>query len=569
MSLGRKVLRGSLLSYGSFIASKALLFLSTLVLARVLAPRDFGLVGYALVAISLLDVMKDLGVTAALVYRRDISDADAGDAFTLTVGAGVFFFALCWIGGPLVAAFFHDARVTALTRALGLSFVLYGLGGVHAALLQKRMSFGRGVLPDLAQGATKGAVSVGLALYGLGYWSLVWGQLLGIGAATVTTWLLLPWRPRLGLRLSSARLLLGYGLHITVINALGIAIYNGDYAIVGRTLGSAALGLYTLAYSIPQMLTLSLAIALSRVIFPAYATLRDDRAGLRRGYLAVLRWSALALVPVGIGLCAAAPFLVHTLYKPAWWSAIPALQALAVYATVYAVGWNDGDIYKATGRPDIQWKLGLAHIVVLLPALLLGARLGGFVGVALAQVAVAVPYSLARFWLIRRVLGVDARTIVLALRPTALAGAGLLVVVLAVPALVGPATPPVVTLALQGLLGGLCYALAILALDREVRGRVMALATRRTHAASGTDVPAGSVNCPLRTPVTHWDRRSPCGTPPQARGVPDPDGRPAHRAAGTAAVPVDTPGTDLSRALDVPDLPATPDLPSPYVRLLP
>ncbi len=507
MSLGRTVLRGSLLSYGSFIASKALLFLSTLVLARVLAPRDFGLVGYALVAISLLDVMKDLGVTAALIYRRDLTDADAGDAFTLTVGAGIFFFALCWVLGPLAAAFFHDPRVTLLTRVLGLSFVLYGLGGVHAALLQKRMSFGRGVLPDLAQGATKGAVSVGLALHGLGYWSLVWGQLLGIGAATVVTWLLLPWRPRLGLRLSSARVLLGYGLQITAINVLGVAIYNGDYAIVGRALGSAALGLYTLAYSIPQMLTISLAVALSRVIFPAYAALQDDRAGLRRGYLAVLRWSALALVPVGVGLCVAAPYLVHTLYKPAWWSAIPALQALAVYATVYAVGWNDGDIYKATGRPDIQWKLGLIHILVLLPALLAGARLGGFVGVALAQVAVAVPYSLARFWLIRRILGVDVRTIVLTLRPTALASAALLVVVLAVAALAGPVTPPIVTLALQGLLGGLCYAIAILALDQEARGRGAALLARRagvaTQAVRPDPPPTSTVPAVPATPAHH------------------------------------------------------------------
>jgi len=255
------------------------------------------------------------------------------------------------------------------------------------------------------------------------------------------------------------------------------------------------------------MLTISLAVALSRVIFPAYAALQDDRAGLRRGYLAVLRWSALALVPVGVGLCVAAPVLVHTLYKPAWWSAIPALQALAVYATVYAVGWNDGDIYKATGRPDIQWKLGLIHILVLLPALLAGARLGGFVGVALAQVAVAVPYSLARFWLIRRILGVDVRTIVLTLRPTALASAALLVVVLAVAALAGPVTPPIVTLALQGLLGGLCYAIAILALDQEARGRGAALLARRagvaTQAVRPDPPPTSTVPAVPATPVHH------------------------------------------------------------------
>jgi len=470
--LGKGLLRGSLLSYGSFILSKALLYLSTLLLARLLAPRDFGLVGYALLAISLLDVMKDLGVTSALIYRQDMGDDEAGDAFTLNVASGLAFCVLCWFLGPLAAAFFHDPRVTTLTRVLGLSFILYGLGGVHGALLQKRLRFGRGFLPDLVQGAVKGGVSVGLALHGVGYWSLVWGHLAGVAATTVANGLLLPWRPRFGLRRVATRRLLGYGLQITLISLLGVIIYNGDYLIVGRVLGSASLGLYTLAYSIPQMLTLSLSIALSRVFFPAYAAIQSDRPGLQRGYLAVLRYSALVLVPLGLGLCVAAPAFVHALYRPVWWAAVPALQALALYATIYAVGWNAGDIYKATGRPDLQWKLDIAHLTVLLPTLLVGALHGGFVGVALAQVAVAIPYSVARFWLIRRILNLDATAIVDALRVAALAGLALLGASALVALIAGDRMAPLATLALQGAIGSVTYGGAVLGLDPRIRRRL-------------------------------------------------------------------------------------------------
>ena len=500
MSLGKGLLRGSALSYGSFILSKALLYVSTLVLARLLVPRDFGLVGYALLSISLLDVMKDLGVTAALIYRQDMGDEEADVAFTLNVVSGLAFCALCWALGPLAAAFFHDPRVTDLTRVLGLSFVLYGLGGVHSALLQKHLRFGRGFLPDLAQGAVKGVVSVWLAVHGLGYWSLVWGHLAGAAATTAANWLLLPWRPRPRLRRDATRRLLGYGLQTTLVNLLGVAIYNGDYLIVGRVLGSEQLGLYTLAYSIPQMLTLSLSIALSRVLFPAYAAIQGDRAGLRQGYLTVLRYSTLVLVPLGLGLCVAAPAFVHALYRPAWWDAVPALQALALYATVYAIGWNAGDIYKATGRPDLQWKLAVAHLAVLLPALLAGALLGGFVGVALAQLAVAIPYSLVRFWLTARVLGLEPATIVGALRVACAAGLALLAACALVTLVAGDRATPLASLFLQGVVGSVAYGGAVLFLDEELRRQLrtgaMGLARRGDSdtrvAAAARTAPVGS-----------------------------------------------------------------------------
>jgi len=534
-SMGKGLLRGSMLSYGSFIISKGLVYLSTLALARLLAPRDFGLVGYALLSISLLDVMKDLGVTTALTYRQDVGDDEAGDAFTLNVASGLAFCVLCWLLGPLAAAFFHDPRVTTLTRALGLSFILYGLGGVHGALLQKRLRFGRGFLPDLVQGAVKGAVSIGLALHGLGYWSLVWGHLAGVAAMTGANWLLLPWRPRLGLHRASTRRLLGYGLQITLISVLGVIIYNGDYLIVGRVLGSAALGLYTLAYSIPQMLTLSLSIALSRVFFPAYAAIQGDRAGLRQGYLTVLRYSALVLAPLGLGLYVAAPAFVHALYRPAWWATVPALQALALYATIYAVGWNAGDIYKATGRPDIQWKLDIVHLAVLLPALLVGALHGGFVGVALAQVAVAIPYSVARFWLIRRILDLDMATIVGALRVAALAGLALLGSSALASLVAGGRAAPLMTLALQGVAGSLAYGGVALGLDPRLRRRFWrAAGVRAGYREDGVLNPPAE-GAPIPSPVfpSAFDRPRPydAGTPHAAgdgRGVGLPAGRRQH-----------------------------------------
>ncbi len=479
MGLGGQILRGGILSYGSFLASRALVFLSTLVLARLLAPNDFGLVGLALLIVSFLDVAKNLGVTSALIFRQDIADEDADEVFVLNLLSGLAFFGLCWVLSPLAATFFHDGRVTALTRALGFSFVLSGLGGVHLAILQRQMSFLRRLMPDLLQSLFKGVVSIGLALAGVGYWSLVWGQLAGIAVSTLAAWALWPWIPALTLRWKSARGLLAYGLHITAIDLLGVTVGNIDYVIVGRMLGKTPLGLYTMAYTIPQMLTLSLSIALSRVLFPAYARVQGDPEKLRQGYLSVLRYSALALVPVGLGIYAVAPAFVHTLYTPKWWPAVPALQALAIYATIFAVGWNAGDIWKATGRPDIVWKLAIAQALVLAPALLLAAHLNGFVGVAMMQIAVVVPYSLVRFWLTRRAIGLRFGAIAAVLRVPLIAGLAMLAVCLWLGWAGGARLAPPVLLAAQVALGGLVYALVVQAIDPEIRRQVGARLGRR------------------------------------------------------------------------------------------
>ena len=358
IGLGRKIMRGTALSYGAFLAAKVIALLSTLILVHVLAPRDFGLVGYALVVLGLLDVVKDLGITTALIYRQDIPDEEAGEAFVLAVVMGLVLFGACWLLAPIAADFFHDPRAVLVTRVLGLTLVLDALGGVHAALLQKHLRFGRLVIPDLVLGLTKGSVAVLTALQGAGYWSLVWGQLAGTALWTLSNWRLYRWWPRLRLQWASARRLLGYGLHILLVDLLGAVILTVDNLIVGRLLGARALGLYAVAFTIPQLVTISLAVAVSTAVFPAFAMLQRDRGTLERHYLAVQHYTALVLVPVGLGLCAVAPALVHSLFRRTWWPMIPVMQLLAIFATVQALAWSAGTTFKAVGRPDILWKLG-------------------------------------------------------------------------------------------------------------------------------------------------------------------------------------------------------------------
>jgi PST family polysaccharide transporter len=266
----------------------------------------------------------------------------------------------------------------------------------------------------------KGLCSVALAVAGWGVWSLVWGQLIGAAAATIGLWLVMPWRPGLRASWRTVRAMLGYGSQIVSVNMLAAVVHHADLVIVGRLLGSAALGLYTLAYRTPEFFITTVIWVVGKVTFPVYSTLREDSPALRSAFVATLRYSSLVTLPAGFGLAALAGLFVSTFYGEQWAPATMTLQALAVAAAVRALGSHAGDIYKATGRPGILTKLGLLRAAVLIPAMLWAAR-HGILGVALAQLLVTAASTLLNLYVAGRVLSLSAWTLLRQFRTAVIA----------------------------------------------------------------------------------------------------------------------------------------------------
>lgn len=466
------IFRGGVLSYGSLLTGKVLTFASTLVLARVLDPADFGLVGYALLMLGFLTVLKSGGMGRAIIYRQDLTDDEAGEVFVISMAFALVFTCVAWLLAPAVATFFAQPQMTLVARVLSLSFIINALGETHESQLKKRMQFGRAFTPAIVFSIVRGLVSVALAIAGFGYWSLVWGQLCGDAAYTLSCWGLFRWLPRLRLRRATAATLLRYGLHVVLLELIALAVINADEVIVGKQLGSTALGLYSVAYTLAQICTISLASAVSVAVFPAFAVAQYDHAALRAGYLDVLRYTALVLAPVGAGLLVTAPAFVHAFFTSSWWPMIPVIQALAVYGAIFAIGWSAGDVWLARGRPDIQWKLDSGQLVMLVPALLLGAKVDGITGVAVAQVVAIVPYSAARFWLIHRTLGVSFREIGSRLRVPLVAACALVTACVAV-SVAASGLPSGATLVFQIVIGAIVYGGAVLWFDAALRSQAL------------------------------------------------------------------------------------------------
>lgn len=409
----------------SFLLGRVLVVVSTVALARLLTPRDFGLVGLALVFILYADVITDLGVAQALIYlpsRR--SQDDAAVVVTLSV-SGVFCLAAL-VAAPQVAQFFGRPEVTAMFRVLAVSLVLRAAGQVPDALLRKNLRFRERTIGELWRAFGQGVISIGLALAGAGPWAIVVGYVAGSALWSAVLWWLVGRWPRLDfwrLRIDDLPPLLGYGLPAAATALVLTLVFNIDYLIVGRLLGAQALGYYTVGFRIPELVILNVFNVISSVAFPLYSRARADQERLRRGYLFGLRLQAVYGVSAGIALAMLAPMLVHVVFGARWNPTIVPLEALAIYAAFRSLGMGPHEVFRGIGRPGVVLGLSTVRLAVLVPVLLLAAR-NGIEGVSWAQAAVALPLALLMQAVASRLLDLPLARLWTAVTPALAAGLG-------------------------------------------------------------------------------------------------------------------------------------------------
>jgi PST family polysaccharide transporter len=481
--LAGRAAAGVVWTLAASLATRAVSLASLMLLARLLAPEDYGLLASALVYLTYAETASDLGTGAALVYWRGSPAEAAQAAFIVGLVMGWVWFALTVACAPAVAAYFDSPETEAVLRTFAWIFPIKALGLAHDALCRKALRFRARFVPELGMAAVKAGVSVALALGGLGVWALVWGQIAGTAAWTMLLWRVSPWRPALRLPRAAILSMLRYGRGIVAVNILAAVTHHADLVVVGRVLGTAALGFYQIAYKVPELTLLLLSREISTVVFPALARIGAERGDVRAAYLAALRLVSLLALPAGAAMAVLAEPLVLVLFGAEWRPATPILRALAAYSGFRAVGAHAGDVLKATGRPHLLATLGLLKAAILLPALVLAAPAGP-AAVAAAMATVAAGTMLLNLGAIGRVERVSARALAAAVRPG-----------IAVAAVVGGAlaawqriagAPSAAALAAGVVIGALAYAGAVrivcAGLWTALRG---ARAARRRPAASG------------------------------------------------------------------------------------
>ena len=365
-SLRRQAARGVLWTGTGSAVTTTLQFIQWAVLARLLAPEDFGLMSMAMIVIGMADAFTDMGVSSAIIHRRDATRRQLSSLYWLNIVLGVVVFLLVAGLSPMIAKFFNEPEVARLLMLAAFVFLIAPLGQQFRVLLEKELQFNRLARIDMIGAAGGAGTAITTALLGYGVYSLIWGALAGhvirAGWYVAIGWR--TWRPQLRFRVGDLDGYLSFGLFQTgerIVNSFAAYV---DYLIIGRFLVAEALGFYTLAYQLVVVPLTKLNPVLTRVAFPLFSIRQDDDAALRRGYMEMTRLLAFILCPAIIGLAITAPLLIPVLVGEAWTPSIVLLQILSMLGLIKALGNPSGSILLAKGRPDIGfiWNFIIAII---------------------------------------------------------------------------------------------------------------------------------------------------------------------------------------------------------------
>ena len=459
--------------------TQALRWSSTLIIARLLTPTDYGLVGMAMVYLGLVQLVNEFGLGSAIVQRK-LDEDQVAQLAGVSAMLGLFLFLVSAAASGLIALIFAEPRVRLVLLALSTTFLIRGLQVVPRGLLTRELEFRLLAGVDAAEAATLTLATLVLALLGYGYWALVFSSVLSALVSSLCALHLRPHRMALPLRLASLRDSLSFGGHVVLSRVAWYAYSNADFAIVGRVLGTAALGAYSFGWSIASIPVERVSATMGRVVMGVFSSLQDDYPAIRRYLLALTEGIALLTFPATVGLSLVAPDFVYVVLGPRWSAAILPLQLLSLYAGIRSIDTLFPQILLATGHSRVNMRFSLIAVAVL-PALFYAGSHWGTTGVAFAWIVgfplVTLPTNF-RYTL--RMLGIPARDYLMALRPAVNGTLAMALAVHAVRATITGPLAPSLRLTVEVAVGAGAYA-AVVFLAHGSRVRAFAAFLRSTR----------------------------------------------------------------------------------------
>jgi O-antigen/teichoic acid export membrane protein len=415
-----QVLSGFAWNLASSAATQVFRFVLAILLARLLTPSDYGIAGMTLVFSSLVLSFSDLSMGAGLVQRHEIDEADRSTVFWTSAGMGLLLMLAGFALAKPLAWFYGNPQVAPLFVVVSTSFLLVSLQTTQASLLQREMRFREINIRIVAGVVVGGIVGLVAALLGAGAWALILQQVTASATSTLLLWVFSSWRPQLVFSSESLRRLSGFGLNLLGARLLVYLNRNADNILVGRFLGSASLGAYSVAYNLMYLPLDRLILPIQEAIFPAYSRWQDDRDRLVDVWLRLNRVVTAVVAPTMVGLLVVAPDFIDVILGHRWHAAVPVVQVLAVIAIVQSVAGLGERVLSALGRTRTIFRFTIVDCALTVPAFVLGLR-WGIVGVAVCYASVTIPMNLTFAVLTSRALRVSPGRVLGSLAPVLLA----------------------------------------------------------------------------------------------------------------------------------------------------
>ena len=378
-------------------------FIRLIVLARVLLPNDFGLMGIALLTISTLETFSQTGFQHALIQKKGNIESYLNSAWTVSILRGFIIFGVLYLIAPYAATFFNASEAKSVIQVIGISVLIKAFSNLGVIYFKKDLEFNKQFIYEMGGTLADFIVSVSTALILMNAWALVFGLLAGEFSRCCLSYLLHPRRPRLNFDLGKLKELWGFGKWISGSNIFTFLVTQGDDIFVGKVLGATALGFYQMAYRISNLPATDVTHVISQITFPAYSKLQDNLDHLRKAHFQSLQSISFLSFPIAAGILAISPEFVRLFLGEQWNPIIPATQVLAVYGAVRSIGAANGVLFYGTGNPRYDALIAGIKFVCLAIIIYPLTKIWGITGTAIAT---TLPVFLSQSYGISKVLNI-------------------------------------------------------------------------------------------------------------------------------------------------------------------
>lgn len=448
------------------LGSQVLSWAVAIFIARFLTPADYGLFAMALTVVASVELLRELGLGAAIIQRQDLTAEHLNTIFWLVACVSTALFVVLWTGAEMAAAFYAEPRLVWVLRILGVTVLLNVLGFIPYSLLTKEIDFRRRAVAAMIGAVSSSLVALILAYHGYGVWALIVGQLANAAVFNVALLVAARWLP--GFRLSFRKIdeILRFGLRLAAVSAIGVCSPIVNRVLVGRFLGGPALGLFTMGETLAEAPHKISSAVIHQLSLPIFAKLQREDAELRKYFLKITKYLALATIPAQVGMALVAHDLVVVVLTERWIPVVALFQLFCVGSLFHILSLPPYPLLVARGRDRTLLRFNGVAAIVTAAAILLGAQVSLLAAGAAWLVAfVVLKIVLLRFAL--REVGITLRSYVDHILPSVLATIAMSVAVVAARQL-DAVDGNVLRLAFEVILGGLVYVTALLLIDRRL-----------------------------------------------------------------------------------------------------
>ena len=374
--LRKKTLHGAGWSFIDNIANYGVSFIVGLILARMLTPQEYGLIGIILIFIALFNTIVDSGFSNALIRNKDAKEIDYNTVFFVNLAVSLLLFVICYFSAPVIATFFNEPQLTPLTRVMGIVVVINAFAIIQRTILIKKINFKIQTKVSLVASVGSGIIGIVMAVLGMGVWSLVAQQISRQLLNTIFLWLWNSWRPRMQFSFASFKEHFGFGwklLTSSVIDTVWREIYQ---VVIGKYYAAAALGEYTRAKQFGDIFSSNMTSVVQRVTYPVLSSIQDDKDKLKYGYRRIIKTTMFIAFVCMLMLAAVSRPMIEVLIGNQWGEAAKMLPILCFNMMLYPLHAINLNMLQVQGRSDLFLRLEIIKKCIAVIPLCLGIFVG-------------------------------------------------------------------------------------------------------------------------------------------------------------------------------------------------